>query len=380
MKNSWKLFTVRGVDVRLHFTFPLILIFAAFQFGVISGSATGALFGVIAISTLFALVTLHELGHSFAAQYYGIDVRQIVLSPIGGVAQLERMPDNPQQELVIASAGPAVNFIIAIILGAVALAAGNGLPGLRDALPGASGYGLSALFAFIFVYNIILALFNLLPAFPLDGGRILRALLAMRLDYVRATRWAANIGRVAAVGLGLYGLMNGGIFMMLIALFIFTAAGQEAQYVTMRQALKGYTVQHVYSESAYRLMPESTIRQAADLMLLGGQTSFAVVQNDRLVGFVPQAALIEALQGKPPYTPIAEIMRQDVLTATLDEALIDVEMRMAEAKLDALPVVQDGIYRGMVSAKQIGMLRRLVLSAPEAAPSRSEMPVATKSW
>ncbi|MFO7664728.1 MAG: site-2 protease family protein [Chloroflexota bacterium] len=380
MKNSWKLFSVRGVDVRLHFTFPLILIFAGFQFGVISGNVTGAIFGVVAFSTLFALVTLHELGHSFAAQYYGIDVRQIVLSPIGGVAQLERMPDNPQQELVIASAGPAVNFIIAVILGAVALAGGTGLPGLRDALPGAGGYGPSALFAFIFVYNIILALFNLLPAFPLDGGRILRALLAMRMDYVRATWWAANIGRVAAVGLGLYGLFNGGIFMMLIALFIFTAAGQEAQYVTMRQALKGYTVEHVYSESAYRLMPETTIRQAADLMLLGGQTSFAVVQNDRLVGFVPQADLIEALQGKPPYTPIGEIMSQDVEKAMLDEALVDVEMRMAEAKLDSLPVVQDDVYRGLVSTKQIGMLRRLVLSAPEAAPTRSELPLTTKTW
>lgn len=379
MNNSWRLFTVRGVDVRLHFTFPLILIFAAIQFGLISGSLAGAFFGVVAITILFVLVTLHELGHSFTAQYYGIHVRQIVLSPIGGVAQLDRMPDNPRQELAIAAAGPAVNFVAALIMGVIALASGMGLPGFRDALPGVNGYGPSALFAYIFVYNIILALFNLLPAFPLDGGRILRALLAMRLDYVRATQLAANIGRIAAVGLGLFGLLNGGLFMVLIAVFIFAAAGQEAQYVVMRRALQGYQVHHVYNASAYQLMPESAIRQAADLMLIGGQTSFAVAENGKLVGFIPHHVLVEAMKTKPPYMPVAEIMKQDVVPARLDEELIEVEMRMAGGGLDALPVAQDGRYLGLVSARQIDMLRRLALTAPDSAPARSNTPVVTQT-
>lgn len=378
MRNSWKLFTIRGVEVRLHFTFPLILIFAALQFGLIAGSVTGALFGVVAISVLFALVTLHELGHSFAAQSYGIHVKQIVLSPIGGVAQLERMPEDPRQELVIAAAGPAVNLIIAVVMGAVVLAGGFGLPTLRDALPGANGYGLSALFAYIFVYNIILALFNMIPAFPLDGGRILRALLAMRLDYVRATRLAANIGRIAAVGLGIYGLLNGGLFMVLIALFIFTAAGQEAQYVVMRRALRGYQVHHVYNTSAYRLAPESTIRQAADLMLIGGQTSFAVVRDESLLGFVNHDALVEAIKTRPPYTSVVEIMRHDIEPARLDEELVDVEQRMGERGLDALPVAEYGTYLGLITAKQIGMLRRLALTAPDSAPVRAGLPLAPR--
>jgi len=379
MKNSWKLITVRGVDVRMHFTFPLILIFAAMQFGLISGSLTGAVFGVVAITVLFVLVTLHELGHSFAAQAYGIVVKQIVLSPIGGVAQLERMPENPRQELVIAAAGPAVNFLVAMVMVVIALVGGLGLPSLGHALPGVNGFGFSALFAYIFVYNIILALFNLIPAFPLDGGRILRALLAMRLDYVRATRLAANIGRLAAVGFGLYGLFNGGLFMVLIALFIFTAAGQEAQYVTIRRALKGYQVHHVFNASAYRLEPESTLRQAADLMLIGGQASFAVVRDDSLLGFVPHVDLVNALRRRPPYTAISEIIRYDILPARLSEELVDVEMRMAENHLDTLPVVEDGKYLGLVTAKQIDLLRRMAMSAPDAAPGRTVLPVAPRT-
>jgi Zn-dependent protease/CBS domain-containing protein len=377
MKNSWKLLTVRGVDVRMHFTFPLILLFAAIQFGLISGSLSGAIFGIFAVSALFVLVTLHELGHSFAAQHYGIHVRQIVLSPIGGVAQLDQIPDDPKKELVIAVAGPAVNVAAAIVLGAIALAAGTGLPGMRDALPGANGFGLSALFAYVFVYNIILALFNLLPAFPLDGGRILRALLAMRVDYVRATRIASTIGRLAAIGLGIFALTTGSLFMVLIAVFIFTAAGQEAQYVIMRRALKGYTVEHVYSTTAYRLAPEGTIRQAAELMLLGGQTSFPVVQDDSLVGFVPHNILIEALRSRPPYTPVHEIMLSGPPTVRLEDTLVDVEMRLAEGGYDALPVVDRSSYLGMVSAKQIGMLRRLVLTAPESAPPKAGLPVSS---
>ena len=370
MRNSLKLLSIRGVDIRLHFTFPLILIYAALQFGVLAGSLSGALFGVAAITILFVLVTLHELGHTFAAQHYGIEVKQIVLSPLGGVAQLREMPDRPMQELVIAAAGPAVNFAAAAVMIAAALVFGQNLTGLIGGLPGAGGFDLPALFRYIFTANLLLAAFNLLPAFPLDGGRILRALLALRLDYVRATTISATIGRLAAVGLGIYGLLTGGIFMILIAFFIFTAAGQEARYVRYRRLLRGYTVEHAYSATAYRLHPAMTLRQAADLMLLGKQKSFAVVEDEALDGFLPVGDLLRALQTQRPFALVGDLMRRDVMPVLPSEELFDVERRMIEEQLDALPVVAGGRYLGLITLDQIDTLRQLVNTVAEIAPSR----------
>ncbi len=372
MGRSFKLFSVRGIDLKVHITFPLILIFAAFQFGVVSGVLSGALFGVVAISLLFVLVTLHEFGHSFAAQYYGLDVKQIVLSPIGGVAQLEEMPDNPVQELVIALAGPAVNLAAALLMGLAVLVFGLDVVNPLAILGGTAGFGLGALFSYVFVYNIFLAVFNMIPAFPLDGGRVLRALLAMRLDYVQATNIASTVGRVAAIGLGIYGLSTGGFFLILIAIFIFSAAGQEAQYTRYRQALKGYTVQHAYSPSAYQLEPTHTIRQASDLMLLGHQSSFPVTMSDQLIGFVPNAVLVEALRTRQPYDPITTIMRTDIEPVLPHEPLFEVRRRMEVEGLDALPVVSGGRYAGLISRDQIDTLHRLAVNAPNAAPPRAQ--------
>lgn len=375
MGRSLRLFSVRGVDVRLHITFPLILIFAALQFGLLAGSAAGAVFGLGAITILFALVTLHELGHTFAAQHYGIEVKQIVLSPLGGVAQLREMPDRPSQELVIAAAGPAVNFAVAALMSVAAWLSGGGVPSLSAGLPVGGDFGPLALFNYVFVANVFLAAFNLLPAFPLDGGRILRALLALRLDYVQATSLAAGVGRVAAVALGIYGFLNGAIFTVLIAFFIYSAAGQEAAYVRYRRLLQGYTVQHAYSPGAYRLEPATTVRGATDLMLLGGQSSFPVVEEGRLLGFLPAAELAHALQSERPYTPVTEVMRRDVAPLSPDLPLFEAEQRLTTEGVDALPVAVAGQYLGLLTRDHVvTLLRTLRLSSraivrPAAVPS-----------
>lgn len=368
MGRSLRLFSIRGIDVKLHITFPLILIFAALQFGLATGSLTGAFFGVGAISILFVLVTLHEFGHSFAAQYYGVPVKQIVLSPIGGVAQLREIPDKPVQELVIAVAGPAVNFVVALLMLALIPVFNIQLANPLAILTGQNGFGLESLFSYVFVYNIFLALFNLIPAFPMDGGRILRALLAMRLDYVRATDLAANIGRIAAVLMGIYALFNGSFFLVFIAFFIFSAASQEAAVVRYRRSLDGYVVEQVYSPTAYRLEPANTLRQAADLMILGGQNSFAVVEGENLVGFVSGTDLMKALQTMRPYVEVREIMRHDIEPAVPHDDLLAVRMRMDELGTEALPVVTAGLYAGLISRNQIDRLQRLVRMAPESAP------------
>lgn len=368
MGSSLKLLSVRGIDIRLHITFPLILLWAGLQFGLSAGNLSSAFFGVVAVSILFLLVTLHELGHSFAAQYYGVPVKQIVLTPLGGVAQLSRMPENPIQELVIALAGPAVNMVIAILMGALVLVAGINIANPLSVIGGVTGFTLTALFSYIFVYNIFLALFNLLPAFPMDGGRVLRALLALPMDYVRATKIAGNIGRVVAIMMGLYGLFNGGFFLMLIAVFIFTAGAQEMQWVERRGALRGYTVENVYSPSVYRLDPRSNLQQAANLMLFSSQRSFPVLDGEKLIGLVPQSSLMQALKSFGPYQSVATAINKEIEPVSLTDDLSTVAQRLNEEQVDALPVVANGRFMGLITQRQIEDLIRMQAVAPNAIP------------
>lgn len=361
MRSSFKLLAVRGIDLRLHITFPLVLILAAFQFGALTGSAAGGVFGVVAVTILFVLVTLHELGHSIAAQRFGIEVKQIVLSPIGGVAQLAEMPEDPRQELVIAAAGPAVNFAAAFIMAVFAIAAGMGVPSVGAMLPNlGSGSLFAELLEYVFAANLFLALFNLLPAFPLDGGRILRALLAMRLEYAQATKMAANVGRIAAILLGIYGLLNGGIMLVLIAVFIFSAATQEQRYVQYSRVLRGYRVEHAVQRNAFVLRPDQTVRQAADLMHLRGQTDFAITDGGVMLGYLSRERLLHGLRTVPAYTPVAAVMDRNVRPVGPQDELLDVERRLAMKRLTALPVVDGGQYIGLISAQQIAAFRQLV--------------------
>jgi Zn-dependent protease/CBS domain-containing protein len=358
MGRSLKLLTIRGIDIRVHFTFPLILLWAALQFGLVSGSLSGAWLGVVVILLLFVLVTLHELGHSFAALRYGVVVEQIMLSPIGGVAQLQRMPEKPIQEFVIALAGPAVNLAAALVM-ALFIPLLN-LTAVDFATVLSSGAGLTgtAVFVYVFVYNIFLAVFNLIPAFPLDGGRIFRALLAMRLDYVRATNIAATVGRVSAIFLGIYALFNGGIFLIFIAFFIYMAAGQEASYVRQRGALQGFHVRDIFSPSAYTVTPYTTLQQAVNLMMISGQGSFPVVQDERLEGFITQRDLSHAMQTRGAHAWANMIMRRNVAPVTPSMPILDVQERLHEEQLDALPVVENGRYAGLIGRWQINQLLR----------------------
>ncbi len=362
MGSSLRLFSIRGIDIRLHMTFPLILLWAAFQFGVQSGGLVieGALFGVIAISLLFVLVTLHELGHSFAAQYFGVPVKRIILSPLGGVAQLNQIPEKPIQELVIASAGPAVNMIIAVLMGAIIVVFGLDMSNPFQAISGSGGLTLLTLFTYVFVYNIVLALFNLIPAFPLDGGRIFRSLLAFRLTYVRATSIAVIAGRVFAILIGIYGLTNGGFFLVFIAIFIYTAGSQEGKLVIARSILRGLKVDQVYSDTVYRLNPMSTIQQASNLTIYGGQRHFPVVDGERLVGFLTYPDLMKARRTAAPHSLVVQVMREDVVPISCEADLFEAQQLMNDQVLEALPVVNGQRFLGMITGQQIAESYRLI--------------------
>ncbi len=365
MNGSLRLFSVRGIDIRVHLTFPLILIWAAFQFGVLGGGGlSGALFGVIVIVLLFGLVTLHELGHSFAALHYGVPVERIVLLPIGGVAQLRHMPDNPKQEFVIALAGPAVNVVLAVLLGATAL-----LFGLPLSNPLVSGVSLSfaAIFSYIFFYNVVLAVFNMIPAFPMDGGRVLRSALAMRLDYGQATNIAVTLGRGLAVLFGIYGLLNGAFFTVLIAIFIYSGAAQEGRMVQFRQRLRGYTVQQAYSNQIPVLQPADSLRIAANWMARG-VSDFPVSHFDKYVGFLSNAQLTAALRQGGADQTVASVMNRNVPAVSLTADLYDVQQRLSNEGLGALPVVENGRVLGILSARHIQQMLRMAAMQPELFP------------
>ena len=231
MRWSLKATGIAGIDVYIHFTFFLLLAWVAFIHWKQTGSIGAALVGVLFILSIFACVVFHELGHALAAKKYAIRTRDIILLPIGGVARLEKMPDKPVQELWVALAGPAVNVGIAAAL-AVYLYVSNS-PSPVDQ----STMTTAPFLERILGVNIFLVLFNMIPAFPMDGGRVLRALLAMRLAYTRATRISANLGQGIALLFGIFGLFYNPL-LLFIAFFVWIGAAQEARMTQMKSAIR----------------------------------------------------------------------------------------------------------------------------------------------
>jgi stage IV sporulation protein FB len=363
--NSFKLFSVRGIDIRVHITFPLILIWAALQFGYLTrGGGSGAAFGVLATILLFAIVVLHELGHSLAAQYYGVTVKQIVLLPIGGVAQLERIPEKPIEEFVIAIAGPLVNFTLAILLAVLGLAFSVDL-GLADLSLFSINLGslnLTTLFRYVFTSNLFLAIFNLIPAFPMDGGRVLRAIFAARMPYTLATDRAVVIGQLLAWLLGLWGFLQGGLFLIIIAVFIYMGAGSEGQMVRVRNVLGGLTVDQAYSREPKPLDANGTLRDAVALTLKTFQSDFPICEGEQLIGILTHARLVQALDEFGPDVPLRRVMAPDIEPVHPEDGLDVVQKRLAESKLDALPVVEDGRFLGLITSRDVAEAYRLVSS------------------
>jgi Zn-dependent protease/CBS domain-containing protein len=365
-----RLFSVRGIDIRLHVTFPLILVWASLQFGLLRGQGwEGALFGVVVTSLLFGIVLLHELGHSLAAQRYGVPVKQIVLLPIGGLAQLARMPEEPFQEFVIAIAGPLVNFGLAagMLLVRSLVDLGGGPVTSLWALLGREGLSLASVFNYLFVANLGLGFFNLLPAFPMDGGRILRALLATRLSYVRATGIAVAVGQLMAWGMGLWGLLGGGFFMLFIAFFVYASATQEGRLVRARGMLGGLKVENSYSRQAHTVRPETPLQQVVHLMLRGLQSDFPVYDGERLVGLLTRDGLIEAWARSGLEGRVGDAALANVTPVAPEEPLHTVRQRLAEAGLNALPVVREGRFLGLITREDVEEIYRLVARRPELA-------------
>jgi Zn-dependent protease len=303
MAWSYRLFDVAGTAVRIHFTFFLLLAWIGAAHWMRGGPAE-AIDGVLFIVILFLCVLLHEFGHVFAARRYGIRTPDVTLLPIGGVASLERMPEKPSQEIVVALAGPAVNLVIALVLMLV-LGARFDLSQMAQL-----EQAQSTLTGRVAAANVALLLFNLIPAFPMDGGRVLRALLAVPLGYTRATRAAAGVGQVLAIVFALIGLF-GNPLLMLIAVFIFLAASGEAGYVQARDYMRGYLARHAMISKFQTLNTGSTADDAAALLLRTTQQEFPVV-DDRgaLKGMLTRKDLITGLTERGGATPVSDLMKE----------------------------------------------------------------------
>ena len=314
---SIKLFDVGGTAVRIHLTFFLLLAWiAAIHWS--RGGAPAALDGVLFIIALFACVVLHEFGHIVAARRYGIRTPDVTLLPIGGVASLERMPEKPSQEIVVALAGPAVNLVIALVLMFV-IGAHFDLSQMAQL-----EQAQSSLVGRIAAANVMLFAFNLIPAFPMDGGRVLRALLTIGMGYTRATRVAASIGQGLAVLFAFLGLM-GNPLLVLIAVFIFLAASGEAGYVQARDYARGYLASHAMITAYQPLGPTATADDAAALLLRTTQQEFPVVDGGGILrGVVTREALIQALQEKGGSAPVLDFMARDVPTVPENACLDNV--------------------------------------------------------
>jgi Zn-dependent protease/predicted transcriptional regulator len=347
MKWQWKLGRFAGIDVFVHATFLLLIGWVGYSHWLENRNWAEVLSGILFILALFLCVVLHEYGHALTARKYGIKTRDITLYPIGGVARLERMPEKPIEELWVALMGPAVNVVIAAIL-FVYLYVTNTLVPFNN-LTVASGSFAERLM----IVNIWLVLFNLIPAFPMDGGRVLRALLAMRMDFVRATQVAANIGQGLAFVLGFIGLFSNP-FLLFIAFFVWIGASQEAGAVQVKNTVGGIPVTRAMLTDFKTLSPRDNLSQVVALILAGSQHDFPVVDaNERVAGILERDAFMKALTEHGQSAPVMDFIRRDLPEVDSYEMLEMALNRLQESGSKTLPVTHAGKLVGMITMENI---------------------------
>jgi Zn-dependent protease/predicted transcriptional regulator len=344
---SWRAGSIAGIDLYVHATFVLLLGWVAITRWLRSQDVLDALGGVLLTATVFGIVVFHELGHALVARRFGIRTLDITLLPIGGVARLERMPEDPKQELLVALAGPAVNVVLAaLFFAAVAI---NG-----DELDARALMASSPLVSLMWI-NVALATFNMLPAFPMDGGRVLRALLAMRMDHLQATDWAAQIGQILALVLGLVGLFFNPM-LVLVALFVWMGAREESAVEHLRYSLQGVTVGHAMMRTFRVLSPDETIADAVEHVLSGFQQDFPVVDAGGVVGVLMREDLLRAVASSAHGARVRDVMRRDFAVARVDEPVMQALQRANARSCRAVPVVVDGSIVGLLTPERVGEL------------------------
>jgi Zn-dependent protease/CBS domain-containing protein len=348
MRGSFHVGRIAGIDIKIHVTFFLLLAWIGYIY-YRSGGIPAAVEGVIFVVLIFLCVLLHELGHALAAGRYGIKTPDITLLPIGGVARLERMPDKPVEEVVVALAGPAVNVGIALVLWIVIGVAGS-LPS-----PEIMQETGSSLLVRLFAVNIWLVLFNMIPAFPMDGGRVLRAVLAMRMNYGRATQVAASIGQGIAFFFFILGLLWNPM-LLLIAVFVYFGAGSEAAFARMKSVSRDLRVSAAMVTQFQTLPLDATLNDAVEALLRTSQHEFPITDDDGKVrGILTRDDMIAALRKSGPETPVAEVMRVDIPSVPQSMLFDRAFALMQQCRCPALPVLDSaGRLVGLFTPENVG--------------------------
>jgi Zn-dependent protease len=346
MKTSWTFARVAGVDLRVHVTFFLLLLWFGISAGLETHSVAGAARGLLFVCIVFVCVVLHELGHAMMARRYGIATRDITLLPIGGIARLTEIPRDPRAEALISLAGPAVNFAIAFVLWLL-------LPseGLVDALAAAARDEQVPLVVSVLLVNLSLGGFNLLPAFPMDGGRVLRALLSLRLSALRATRIAARIGQSVAVGFIALGVLGSPV-LALIGIFIWFGATLEASEAEVRDALEGVPVDAALMTEFSALDAADTLDAAAALTVRSAQKDFPVLKGGVPVGVLTQARLLDGLRRQGGAARVGTLALRELPLAQSTDSL-DAIWRRLQAEQPLVGVIEQGRLIGLIDSDNL---------------------------
>jgi Zn-dependent protease len=355
MKWSFTIGKLFGIPIRVHITFLLLLVFVA----LVGKTFASGMYAVLFVVLVFVCVIVHELTHSIAAIRYGHKVRSITLLPIGGMAQMDEIPEDPKQEIVISVMGPVASLVIAAVLYGV-----TSFLKLPLGSPLAASLWEGNMLVSLFWINLFLAGFNLIPAFPMDGGRVLRGILGVFMDHMKATRIAVFVGQVFAVLLFFVGIFYN-IWLALIAVFIYLGAEGEERIWSLRYALADAPVKSVMLEDYRALSPGDTLGRAAELFLHTLQGDFPILFGSTLMGILRREKLIAGINENKEKERVADFAEREFMTTTEREPLVELYKKMAEKGISMVPVMRDTMLVGIVTMEQIG--RYHMISAAKSA-------------
>ena len=341
MRWSFSIGKVFGINFRIHVTFFLLLVFIFLS--VLAEHGIGkALLATLFICAVFVCVLIHEVGHSLIARRFGTQVRSITLLPIGGVAAMEEIPEKPMQEIAMAIVGPFINLVIAGVLYAF-VGHWSGI-GVQDMYPDSAGTFVGGLIS----VNIILAIFNLIPAFPMDGGRVLRGIFAMYMNYVKATSLAVSVGQAIAMLFIFYGVFFN-LWLALIGVFLYIGAGGEKQHVLLRSVLHDVPASEAMTTEFRSLRPDELLSSAMKHFHHGCQDDFPVIgQGGDIEGILTRDRILASIHEKGLDVPVAEVMDRSFAHVTPDMPLDEVYGQLLANKKTAIAVVEHGTVKGII--------------------------------
>ncbi|KPK42585.1 MAG: hypothetical protein AMJ78_01875 [Omnitrophica WOR_2 bacterium SM23_29] len=346
MRGSIKLFEIFGISIEIHITFLLLPLL----FGFLEG-----LKGVVLILGIFACVTFHELSHALQAKRFGVKVDRVVLLPIGGVAAMKSIPEKPSQEIKIAISGPLFNFILAAFLFyPMYYLLGEQIffsPSLKT-------WGHT--FAYLYWLNIILGVFNLLPAFPMDGGRILRAFLAQKMDFQKATKIAVNFGHIFSLLFVFLGIVSSNFWLIIIAIFVYMAASQEELQVDITETLKRFKVKDILPDQYITVSRDTSLSKVLEMIFHSHQEDFPVMEGANIVGFVTRTDIISAIHQYGLDKMAGDVMRKDFPSASPRDSLTRIHKLMEESSLRAIPIIESGHLVGIITMEDLSKVYSLM--------------------